>query len=81
MKKIGVEATLTDVSQALQEQGYETMELKQEEDVHSCDCCVISGQDQNVMGMQATSYQGSVINANGQTAEQVCQHVKNKIDQ
>ncbi|MCZ0703957.1 hypothetical protein J2T56_002190 [Natronobacillus azotifigens] len=80
MKKVGVESTLTDVTQALQQKGYETVELKEESDVHSCDCCVISGQDKNVMGMQDSSYQGSVINADGQSAEQVCKQVHNKID-
>lgn len=79
MKKIAVESTLTDVTQALQQEGYETMELKEQTDVHSCDCCVISGQDKDVMGMQDTDYTGAVINANGQSAEQVCQQVRNKL--
>ena len=40
---------------------------------------MISGQDQNVMGIQNVVTQGSVINADGMTAEEVCQQVANKV--
>lgn len=79
MAKIGVEQSLTDVQQALREQGYDVQELKQESDANGCDCCVITGQDQNMMGIQNVITQGSVINASGLTAEQICEEVKNKV--
>ena len=77
-KRIAVEDTLSDVAQALQSKGYEVVSLKQESDASGCDCCVVSGQDQNVMGMQSVSTQGSVINADGMTADQVCQQVDSR---
>ncbi|MRH41877.1 hypothetical protein GH741_04215 [Aquibacillus halophilus] len=79
MAKIGIEGTLADVKGALQEKGYEIVDLRQEEDVNGCDCCVISGQDKNVMGMQTTSYKGSVINADGLTADEVCKQVEQRV--
>ncbi|MDQ0217790.1 YkuS family protein [Peribacillus cavernae] len=79
MTKIGVEQSLSNIQQALREKGYDVVELKQESDTQGCDCCVISGVDSNVMGMQDTSIQGSVIEANGLSADEVCQQVENKI--
>ncbi|MFK3959480.1 YkuS family protein [Guptibacillus hwajinpoensis] len=78
MKRIAVEDTLSDVAQALQAKGYEVVSLKQENDANGCDCCVVSGQDQNVMGMQNASTNGAVINADGMTADQVCQQVDSR---
>ncbi len=79
MAKIGVEQSLTDVQEALQSRGYDVVQLKQENDAQGCDCCVITGQDENVMGIQNVVTQGSVINASGLTAEEVCQRVENKL--
>jgi hypothetical protein len=79
MAKIGVEQSLTDVQEALQSRGYDVVQLKQENDAQGCDCCVITGQDQNVMGIQNVVTKGSVINASGLTAEEVCQQVETKI--
>ncbi|WP_059104963.1 YkuS family protein [Shouchella shacheensis] len=75
MAKIGVEGSLTDVRDELQAKGYDVVDMRSEDDAKGCDCCVISGQDQNMLGMQGTSIQGSVINASGRTAEEVCQQV------
>ncbi len=79
MAKIGVEQSLSAVQEALRNQGHEVVELKQEYDTKNCDCCVISGMDQNVMGMQDTTMKGPVINADGLTAEQVCQEVDSRL--
>ncbi|KGA98884.1 hypothetical protein AJ85_20565 [Alkalihalobacillus alcalophilus ATCC 27647 = CGMCC 1.3604] len=79
MARIGVEQTLTDVQQELQAKGYDIVQLNNEQDAQGCDCCVISGQDQNVMGIQNAVTQGSVINADGMTAQEVCQQVERKI--
>ncbi|WP_042350882.1 YkuS family protein [Bacillus massiliigorillae] len=79
MAKIGVEQSLSSVQQALRDKGHDVIELKQEHDTQNCDCCVISGLDQNVMGMQDTSMQGPVINADGLTADQVCQEVESRL--
>lgn len=79
MTKIGVEGSLTNVQQALREKGYDVVELKQESDAQNCDCCVVTGADSNVMGIQDTSAKGSVIDANGLSAEEVCQQVESRL--
>ncbi|WP_078547428.1 YkuS family protein [Litchfieldia alkalitelluris] len=81
MAKIGVEGSLTDVQQALQEKGYEVVQLRQENDAQGCDCCVITGLDSNVMGMADSVIKGPVIEANGLTAEEICQQVENRVGQ
>ena len=79
MAKIGVEQSLSNVSAALRQQGHDVVELKQETDAQGCDCCVVSGIDSNVMGMQDTQMQGSVIEASGLSADEVCYQVEQKI--
>jgi hypothetical protein len=79
MAKVGVEQSLTNVQQALREKGYDVVELKQEADAKNCACCVVTGLDSNVMGMQDTFTKGSVIDANGMSADEVCREVENKM--
>jgi len=79
MAKIGVEQSLTQVQQVLREKGHDVVELKQESDAQNCDCCVVTGLDSNVMGMQDTSTKGSVIDANGLSADEVCQQVESRL--
>lgn len=79
MARIGVEGTLTDVKEALMEKGHQVIDLHSEEDAGQCDCCVISGQDKDVMGMSTASIAGPVINADGYNAEDVCQMVERKL--
>lgn len=76
---IGVEESLTNVQQALQEKGHEVISIRNESDIANCDCCVVSGIDSNVMGIQTVAMEGSVIEASGLTADEVCQAVENKI--
>lgn len=78
MARIGVEQALTNISEALREKGHKIVDLKQESDAQGCDCCVVSGIDSNVMGMQDTQMQGSVIEANGLSADEVCQQVEQR---
>lgn len=79
MAKVGVEQSLTNIQQALREKGYDVVELRQEADAQNCDCCVITGIDSNIMGMQDTLIKGSVIEANGMSADEVCQQVESKL--
>ncbi|MFB5662631.1 YkuS family protein [Alteribacillus sp. HJP-4] len=79
MARIGVEETLTDVQQLLREHGHDVVVLKREQDMNGCDCCVISGQDQNMMNMQNAEFQGSVINAHGFNSEEICDEVEEKL--
>jgi hypothetical protein len=80
MAKIAVEDTLGDVKQHLQSQGFEVVAMN-EANIANCDCCVISGQDNNVMGMANAATKAPVITAQGLTAEEVSQAVKRKINQ
>jgi hypothetical protein len=79
MAKIGVEPSLTNVQEALRERGHEVVPLRQENDAKGCDCCVVTGQDSNVMGIQNAVTAGAVIEASGLTAEEVCQKVEEKL--
>lgn len=77
MTKIGVEQSLSDIQQALREKGYDVVDLQNKSDAQSCDYCVVTGLDSNVMGIQDTSTQASVIDASGLTSDEVCQRIEN----
>ncbi|HLR68086.1 YkuS family protein [Virgibacillus alimentarius] len=79
MARIGVEPALSDVKEALMEMGHEVVDLRSEDDVQYCDCCIISGQDKDVMGISNVTIAGPVINAQGQNLEEVCQAVSEKL--
>lgn len=79
MAKIGVEHSLTDVQQALQQKGHQIIQLHSEQDAQGCDCCIITGMDSNVMGMSDRSIDGPVIEASGLTAEEICRQVESRI--
>ncbi|MFD1735628.1 YkuS family protein [Bacillus salitolerans] len=79
MARIGVEGSLTDVRDALKERGYDIVDLRGENDAKNCDCCVVTGLDSNVMGISNTVTAGSVIEANGLTAEEICQQVESRL--
>ncbi|MFC7392383.1 YkuS family protein [Scopulibacillus cellulosilyticus] len=75
MAKIAVEQSLTQVKDALESKGYEVVTLKSESDAKGCDCCVVTGGDVNVMGIQDIVIEGPVIDARGLSADQVCEEV------
>jgi len=79
--RIGVESTMTDVEEALVAQGHEVVHMENAEDAAGCDCCVVSGQQENVMGMADTTTNASVISAQGLTADEVCQRVDESVSQ
>jgi len=79
MAKIGVEQSLTDVQEALKERGYAVIPLRSEQDAKGCDCCVITGLDANVTGIQNIVASGPVIEASGLTAEEICQKIEQKL--
>ena len=79
MATIGVEQSLTDVQQALEEKGFDVVALKNEQDATNCDCCVISGLDENMMGINDIVTKGPVIDASGMSADDVCQAVERRI--
>lgn len=79
MAKVGVEESLTNVLQALRSKGYQVVELTNGADAKGCDCCVVTGLDSNVMGMQDTAMKGSVIEASGLSADEVCREVESRL--
>lgn len=78
MAKIGVDPALTNVKQLLLEKRYEVIDLESEADAEKCDFCVITGMDTNIMGISNVITEGSVIEASGLTAEEVCQQLESK---
>jgi hypothetical protein len=79
MARIAVEESLTAVSEALKEKGYEVVALRNESDLDGADCCVITGQDKNVMGIQTTATKSPVIDASGMDANEVCEAVEQNL--
>ena len=79
MPKVGVEQSLTAVQEALQQKGYDVVQLSNEDDAKGCDCCVITGIDNNVMGIANSVTAGSVIEASGLSADEICQQVESKL--
>ncbi|HEY9576663.1 MAG TPA: YkuS family protein [Pseudobacillus sp.] len=78
-KRIAVEQSLTNVTQALQAKGYDVVDLKSAEDLKNCSACVVTGIDSNVMGIHDTLTEAPVIEANGLSADEVCQKIEERI--
>lgn len=79
LTKIGVEQSLTSIQQALREKGFDVVELKQETDAQGCSCCVVTGLDSNVMGIETITTNGPVIEANGLSTDEVCKQVEQRM--
>lgn len=79
MARIGVEQSLSNVKEALMEKGYNVVDLKNEDDAKNCDMAVISGQDKDVMGIADVVTENSVINAQGVSAEEVCDMLSERV--
>ena len=76
MAKVAVEKHLSDVKQILEQNGYEVVGM---DSATNCSCCVISGQDKNVMGMADTATEAPVINAEGLTAQEILDRVNQSV--
>ncbi|WP_199616679.1 YkuS family protein [Paenibacillus alkalitolerans] len=79
MARVAVENSLNNVKDALRNNGHEVMDLSGGLD--ACDCCVISGEDKNMMGMADRATMASVINAQGMTADEVLRRVDESVRQ
>jgi hypothetical protein len=79
MAKIAVEDSLGSVKSALQNSGHEVVAMSG--NVDGCACCVISGQDKNVMGIANAATSAAVINAEGMTADEIVQRVDQSLQQ
>ena len=79
MQRIGVEGSLTNISDALRAKGYDVVELNGGSNAQNCDCCVVTGLDSNMMGMQDAQTRGSVIEASGLSADEVIKQIESKM--
>lgn len=79
MARIGVEPTLSNVKEALIRMGHEVIDFHSEDDASNCDFAIISGQDQDIMGIADVTMSGSVINAQGSNTSEVCQMVNERL--
>lgn len=77
MARIAVENSLGNIKDALRNSGHEVMDIS--DNLDACDCCVISGEDKNMMGMADRATQASVINAQGMTEDEVVQRVSQSL--
>lgn len=77
--KVAVEPSLSNVKQLLQQNGYEVIDLDgAQNNASGVQCCVISGMDQNIMGMQDIQMDVPVINMSGMSAEEALQEVQQR---
>lgn len=75
---IAVEEGLNNINQALQSAGYRTVPLEDGQ-TNSVGAIVVSGQNQNFLGIHDAQSKIPVVNVNGKTAEEVVNMVKNRI--
>lgn len=78
MARIGVEPGLENVKEALKQMGHEVVDVRSENDVAGCDSVIISGTDKDIMGIADVAIEGSVINAEGASTDQICQMVRDR---
>ncbi|ASS77051.1 hypothetical protein CIG75_00310 [Tumebacillus algifaecis] len=78
MKRVAVEANLSNVRDYLSQQGYDCCELDaQNQNGQGLDAIVISGADQNIMGIADATTKAPVINANGLRPEEIANRIQN----
>ncbi|MFC0211251.1 YkuS family protein [Paenibacillus chartarius] len=77
MAKVAVENGLGTFKEALQQNGFEVVGM---ENAGNAACCVISGQDKNVMGIADTYTQASVINCEGLSPDEVVRQVSSRVN-
>lgn len=79
-KRIAVESTLGNIRDYLTEKGYEIVQLDPHTqtgiELKNCDMIVISGQDENMMGMDTVKTEAPVIDTTGMTPEQVLNRIE-----
>lgn len=81
-KTIAVEKGLTQVQQALEHAGFATLTLDQQrgqEDWRNASMIVVSGINENFMGIQDTDTKAPVISAAGLTAEEIVRIAKERL--
>jgi hypothetical protein len=73
--KVAVEADLTNVSDYLEEQGYQVIEFIHSDEIidelQAVDAIVISGMQENLLGMEDIETEALMIEASGLTPEEI----------
>ena len=70
-RKIAVEDGLKNISEYLKNHGYDICNLNNEKNLNDCEAVIVSGQDDNFMGISDTVTKTKVIVASGKTLEEV----------
>lgn len=83
-KRVAVSESLTPLKQALHRAGYEVINLENravysETDIGEYDAVVVSGMDDNLMGMQDIMGRGVVINAAGRGPEEIVEELRHRL--
>lgn len=78
-KIVAVNEELKGLKEALASQGYDVVGLEKG-DVDKADAVVITGMEQNLMGMEDTKSRVPVINAAGKTDEEIVRRINEFFD-
>ncbi|MGE5557818.1 MAG: YkuS family protein [Bacillota bacterium] len=74
-KKVAVESQLSNISEYLEDQGYEVMEFQHNEEMdellRDVDAVVVTGMDEDYLGMHDIMTDAVVIEASGMTPEEI----------
>lgn len=82
MQKIAIDEKLSPIEDFLKRKGYDTQCINMNsENVknQNYDAFIVSGGDENILGIQDTVSKAPVINAAGLTPEQIDQKIKQKL--
>ncbi|MGI6453147.1 MAG: YkuS family protein [Syntrophomonadaceae bacterium] len=75
-KVVAVEDNLRPFKKFLEDQGCRLVDMKQVNN-SLVDAVVLSGSDENIMGMQDLQTEAIIINARGKTPQQVWDYIRN----
>lgn len=83
-KRIAVESTIGNLRDYLTEKGYEIVQLDPHTqtgiELKNCDAIVITGQDENMAGMNTIKTEAPVIDVRGMTPEQVLNRIEQSFE-
>lgn len=82
-KRVAVSDSLSPVKQMLSHEGYQVVNLENDaslsgKEMDDYDAVIVSGVDNNMVGMQDISGSGVVINAAGKFPEEIVDELKNR---
>ncbi len=83
--KIAVSDSLSPVKKLLHFEGYNVLNIENESDLSDVvmedyDAIIVSGMDDNMMGMQDISGQAMVINASGKSPDEILDELQSRLD-